>query len=150
MPQLQTFVQPYASGTPIEYSGLGTKLSNMFTSLSSYLPFYSSAEPPVEGVYNDTIGNVYEDNQVLSGLHEWSAKDRLATMAMKDPSGQSGDCAWYNLPCKVANKVSSVTASAGEFVSSTLTKTLVIIAVVGILALFIMSYAQTKGTQLAK
>lgn len=142
--------QPYASGTPISWGGLGTSVSNMFATVKSYLPFTSPVEPPSEGVYTDFLGNAYAGQQNLSGTEYAAQQDRIATIAAKDPSGQSGDCAWYNLPCKVASKVSAVTAGAGEFVSSTLTKVLMIVIVVGVLTLFLLSYVQAKGTQLAK
>lgn len=143
-------VQPYSSGTPISWGSLGTGLSSMFKTVESYIPFMSPKEPVQEGVGTDFLGNAYANNQVFSGLEQASQADRLATMAAKDPSGQSGGCAWYNLPCKAAEKVSAVTASAGEFVSSTLTKVLVITIIVGVGALFIMSYVQAKGANLAK
>jgi len=149
MPQLQV-TKPYASGTPTTFGDVGTSLSTIFTSLKSYIPFISSSEPVNEGVYTDFLGNPYEQEQNLSGLSEEAQRDRVYTQSEKDPSGQSGGCAWWNLPCKAAAKVSEVTASAGEFVSSTLTKTLIIVVVVGTLSLFLMSYVQTKGQNLAK
>jgi hypothetical protein len=150
MPQLQVS-QPYASGTPPVWGGLGTSLSDMFTSVKNLIPFTSPTEPASEGIYTDFLGNPYASNQVLSGTEQAAQQDRIDTIAVKDPSGQSGDgCAWYNLPCKAAAKVSAVTSSAGEFISSTLTKVLVITIVVGVGALFMMSYISAKGTQLAK
>jgi hypothetical protein len=149
--QLQTISQPYTSGTPIESGGLGTGLSDMFTSIKSVFSFSSPAEPVNEGVYTDFLGNVYANQQNLSGTEYAAQENRLATIAAKDPSGQSGDgCAWYNVPCKVAAKVSAVTSSAGEFVSSTLTKTLIIVVVAGALTMFLLAYVQTKGANLAK
>lgn len=147
MPQL---IQPYASGTPIDENAPGTGLSSWFSSITSSIPFLSPAEPSNEGVYTDFLGNVYADHQTFSGLNEEAQRNRLDTQAAKDPSGQSGECAWWNVPCKVAKNVSSVTASAGEFISSTLYKTLAIVVIAGVLALFLMSYVQTKGAQLAK
>jgi len=142
--------KPYASGTPIDFGAFGTGISNLYKSITNAIPFISSSEPAQEGVYTDFLGDAYADKQDLSTLKAYAGSDRLITQASKDPSGQSGACAWYNVPCKVANKVSSVTASAGEFVQSTLTKTLIIITVAGVITLFLMSYVQTKGAQLAK
>lgn len=142
--------QSYGSGSLISWGEIGTTLSGLYTSVKSILPFTSPAEPVNEGVMTDFLGNVYVNQENLSGLSEQAQVNRLATQAAKDPSGQSGECAWWNVGCKVSKNVSAVTASAGEFVSSTLTKALIIVVVVGVLALFVMSYAQAKGGQLAK
>lgn len=142
--------KPYASGTPISWGSLGTGISNLYATVKSYIPFTSPKEPASEGVYTDFLGDVYSNQQVFSGLTEQAQVNRIDTASTKDPSGQSGECAWWNVSCKVSKNVSAVTASAGEFVSSTLTKTLMIVVVVGVLALFLMSYVQAKGANLAK
>jgi hypothetical protein len=54
--------------------------------------------------------------------------------------------AWYDLP----GKVSQAAASTGEFVQSTLLKVIVLVAIVGVIAIFGMSYVQAKGVSLAK
>lgn len=54
--------------------------------------------------------------------------------------------AWYDLP----GKVSQAAASTGEFVQSTLLKVIILVTIVGVIAIFGMSYVQAKGVSLAK
>ena len=75
------------------------------------------------------ISSTYESSPVRQG---------------ETPNQESG-CAWYNLPCKVNNKIAEAAQSAGGFVSSTLTKVIIIVALLGVLYVFVMSYAQAKG-----
>ena len=54
--------------------------------------------------------------------------------------------AWYDIPGKVSNAASSV----NEAFQSTLIKVIVLVVIVGVIAIFGMSYVQAKGVSLAK
>ena len=53
---------------------------------------------------------------------------------------------WYNLPARLANSFSGF----GDALQSTLLKVIVLVALVGVIAIFGLSYVQAKGTNLAK
>ena len=72
-------------------------------------------------------------------------QSRVASSSAKDTSGQSTDCSWWNVTCKVSKAASAT----GDFVSSTLTKVLVLVSVVAVIALFAMAFINKKAEKLA-
>lgn len=54
--------------------------------------------------------------------------------------------AWYNIP----GRISAAAGAVSEGVQSTLLKVIILVSIVGMIALFGLSYVQAKGTQLAK
>lgn len=59
---------------------------------------------------------------------------------------QGNTPAWYD----VSGRISQAAASTGEFVQSTLLKVIILVTIVGVIAIFGMSYVQAKGVNLAK
>lgn len=157
--------EAYLSGTPNEVqagSSYTQKMSSLWESAKSTIGGYlnwGSNQDQAQGIYLD-----YAESPYFSGAAATKqdvSGNRLNTLIQKDPSGQIKEgCAWYsalnpfsqcNAITKAATeKVSSVTASAGSFVQSTLIKTIVLVVIVGVIALFLMSYVQAKGVQVAK
>lgn len=63
-----------------------------------------------------------------------------------NPQGESAQRPWYDLIGKAKDSLSA----AGSAVSSTLTKVIILVVVVAIIALFGLSFVQAKAGQLAK
>ena len=148
MPQLVNAQTTYLAGTPISTDPPpGSPAKTMTQTIDGFFHFPALYGP--ESVVNLGFGR----DPYTQGQHPTDAQsnqDRLATLAAKDPTGQIvGDCAWWNLPCKAAKKVSDITSSAGSFISSTLTKVLVIMVVVAVIGIFVVSFAQAKAVRLA-
>lgn len=76
-----------------------------------------------------------------------SQANRISTAEGRDPIKQrEGElCAWWNVACKVGNAASNV----NSWFQGTLTKILVTVVVVAIIALFVLSFVQAKAGRLA-
>ncbi len=68
--------------------------------------------------------------------------DRLIVSAQKDPTPQTETSLW--------GKITSVGSNSANFLQSTLNKVIIIVIIAAIGGVFLMSYVQAKGTQLAK
>lgn len=69
-----------------------------------------------------------------------------STKDVSDAQAVSPGPAWYNLPARLIASLSTV----NDALQSTLIKVIVLVTIVGIIALFGLSYVQAKGTNLAK
>lgn len=73
--------------------------------------------------------------------------DRLFQSSKGDVTNVSADSpAWYNLPARIGQAASAI----NEGLQSTLLKVIVIVALIGVFAIFGLSYVQAKGQNLAK
>ena len=68
-----------------------------------------------------------------------------STLSIADPS-ETPQRSWYNIFGKIGDTFSSI----GSGIQSTLTRVIILVVVVAVIALFGMSYVQAKGVQLAK
>src|SRR3990167_6270690 len=141
----------YIKGTA---SDLQVAVSSQYQSTKSTIGGWLSWGSPTEvatGLGVDFIGPIYE--QVLTPAKSDVNAARLLTQAKKDTTGQASgtpECAWYSalnplsqcntITKAVTTKTAEITTGVGDFVSSTLTKTLVIVVVVGLIGFFLLSY----------
>lgn len=83
---------------------------------------------------------------VKSSVSKVTANASRLFDSTKAITNQGEQPAWYDIGAKVSNAASSV----NEAFQSTLIKVIILVAIVGVIAMFGMSYVQAKGVSLAK
>jgi hypothetical protein len=72
-------------------------------------------------------------------------QDRIIS-ANSQPAATQAELPWWNLTGRISNAASA----ANDALQSTMVKVIILVTIVGIIAIFGMSYMQAKGVSLAK
>ena len=127
---------PYGYGVTENPNGVTYKAPDSY---GPYLP------PAIESGEFAFIENI--QRSVSSAV---SNASRLLYSSNASPvkQGESSDTgpAWYNIPGRISGALGSV----NDAFQSTLIKVIVLVSIIGIVAVFGMSYMQAKGANLAK
>lgn len=83
---------------------------------------------------------------VKSSVSKITAEASRLFSSTKAQTSQGEAPAWYD----ISGKISSTASSVNDALQSTLIKVIVLVVIVGVFALFGMTYVQAKGAQLAK
>jgi hypothetical protein len=102
-----------------------------------YPPLDSGEFNPIQTVQNTA-------SEVISKVSTSTAR-MFGNAQLQVASKQQADLPWYD----ITGRISASASAANSAVQSTLLKVIVLVAIVGVIALFGMSYVQTKGAKLA-
>ena len=109
------------------------------------------------GMVNDPLANPSTDNAEFGDIGQFISTSitraeknaarlfQTANLSI-EPQGVTQERKWYDLWGKTTDTLSA----AGAAISSTLTKVIILVMIVAVIALFGMSYVQAKAGQLAK
>lgn len=103
---------------------------------------------PTPSSLQDEWSNVWEYPAAIASKIANQSRLLFSSNASPVKQGEPSQTgpAWYDIP----GRISAASSAVSEGVQSTLVKVIILVAIVGMLALFGLSYVQAKGASLAK